>query len=210
MSLEYWKKNYTQGHLRKIIFDKKRKWGTCREIKEELGLWSTRTVAKRGLWVTLESKSSAPIHPKRKYTYEEINKLFCIRKYLDIPLDDCVEEFWKLTWKEIKRSSCYYYLKKWGFFKKEKRKTKKFKEYDPGYLHVDISYWPKLDGKKQYIYVAIDRATRLIYIEIHENKKAKTASQFLKKSIEFFPFKIDTTASFKIGFGSGLPGFFPI
>jgi len=39
--------------------------------------------------------------------------------------------------------------------------------------------------------VAIDRATRLIYLEIHDNKRADTASKFLEKSIEFFPFKIE-------------------
>jgi hypothetical protein len=39
--------------------------------------------------------------------------------------------------------------------------------------------------------VAIDRATRLIYLEIHDNKKASTASNFLEKAIDFFPFKIN-------------------
>lgn len=57
-------------------------------------------------------------------------------------------------------------------------------------MHVDITYWPKLNGIKRYIFVAIDRATRLIYIEIHDNKRADTASKFLEKAIEFFPFYI--------------------
>jgi IS30 family transposase len=38
--------------------------------------------------------------------------------------------------------------------------------------------------------VAIDRATRLIYIEIHDDKKACTTATFLKRAIEFFPFEI--------------------
>jgi transposase InsO family protein len=66
----------------------------------------------------------------------------------------------------------------------------KFKEYEPWFIHVDISYGPLIDGKKQYIYVAIDRATRLIYIEVHDDKKASTASAFLQKVHQFFPFKI--------------------
>jgi transposase-like protein len=37
--------------------------------------------------------------------------------------------------------------------------------------------------------VAIDRATRIMYYELHDNKKAETAANFLKKAIDFFPFK---------------------
>ena len=36
----------------------------------------------------------------------------------------------------------------------------------------------------------IDRATRLIYIEVHDNKRADTAAEFLRKGLAFFPFKI--------------------
>jgi transposase-like protein len=39
--------------------------------------------------------------------------------------------------------------------------------------------------------VAIDRATRLIYLEIHDNKKANTTASFLEKAIKFFPFHIE-------------------
>ena len=37
--------------------------------------------------------------------------------------------------------------------------------------------------------MAIDRATRIMYYELHDNKKAETAANFLKKAIDFFPFK---------------------
>ena len=40
---------------------------------------------------------------------------------------------------------------------KEKEKAKKFKEYDPGYLHIDVTYLPKINGVKYYLFVAIDR-----------------------------------------------------
>jgi len=29
---------------------------------------------------------------------------------------------------------------------KEKEKAKKFKEYDPGYLHINLTYFPKING----------------------------------------------------------------
>jgi hypothetical protein len=46
--------------------------------------------------------------------------------------------------------------------------------------HSFLSYFlPKLAGKKQYLFVAIDRATRVLYFEIYENKTAINAVEFL-------------------------------
>jgi|GEM_PF-5408079 len=44
--------------------------------------------------------------------------------------------------------------------KQEKEKAKKFKEYEPGFLHIDVTYLPKLKGIKHYLFVAIE--------ELHE------------------------------------------
>jgi hypothetical protein len=32
----------------------------------------------------------------------------------------------------------------------KKQQASTFKEYEPGYLHIDVTYLPKLAGKKQY------------------------------------------------------------
>jgi len=56
---------------------------------------------------------------------------------------------------------------------------------------MDITYGPKIDGVKYYIHVAIDRATRIMYYEVHDNKRADTTASFLEKVISFFPFKIN-------------------
>jgi len=45
---------------------------------------------------------------------------------------------------------------------KEREKAKQFKAYEPGYLHIDVTYLPKINGKRQYLFVAIDRVTRAI------------------------------------------------
>lgn len=68
--------------------------------------------------------------------------------------------------------------------------AKKFKEYKPGYLHIDVTYMPKLEGVKYYLFVAIDRATRLMYYKVYKNKTAANAVAFLKECKEFFPFYI--------------------
>ena len=52
------------------------------------------------------------------------------------------------------------------------------------------TYLPKLEGKKRYCFVAIDRATRLSFLFVYENKDKKAATDFLKQCLSFFPFAI--------------------
>jgi transposase-like protein len=34
-------------------------------------------------------------------------------------------------------------------------------EHEQGYLHVDVTYLPKFEGNKSYLFVAIDKANQL-------------------------------------------------
>jgi len=72
-----------------------------------------------------------------------------------------------------------------------KKKKKKFKDYEIGYVHVDITEI-NIDKNKHYIFVAIDRVCKYGYLELHDNKTVKTSGVFLKNLIEDFPFKIHT------------------
>jgi transposase InsO family protein len=72
---------------------------------------------------------------------------------------------------------------------KQKPSHKQFKAYDPGFLHIDISYLPKINKVRTYLFVAIDRATRSIFYYIYEDKSSESAVDFLEKCIGFFSFK---------------------
>ena len=84
----------------------------------------------------------------------------------------------------------------------EEIKQTSFKEYAIGYVHIDIKYLPKIDGKRTYLYVAIfqttlrdsvslhDRASRVVFVDIYEDKTASSANSFLEDVIDYFPFKI--------------------
>ena len=74
--------------------------------------------------------------------------------------------------------------------KKEKEKAKKFKEYDPGFLHIDVTYLPKINGIKYYLFVAIDRATRTLYYKVYDAKTSVNAESFMLECLDFFPFGI--------------------
>jgi len=72
-----------------------------------------------------------------------------------------------------------------------KEKHKKFKDYDIGFLHMDIKYLPKIEGIRQYLFVAIDRKTRISFIKIYDNQDKENAVDFLDLCSKFYDFKID-------------------
>ncbi len=72
----------------------------------------------------------------------------------------------------------------------EKKQTQSFKDYPPGYLHIDTAQI-NLDKQKWYLFVAIDRATRYVYVELHDNKRMETATQFLEQTLTQYPFKVE-------------------
>jgi transposase InsO family protein len=69
---------------------------------------------------------------------------------------------------------------------------KSFKDYAPGFLHVDVKYLPQMpdEAARTYLFVAIDRATRWVYLERLPNKSASAASGFLERTLKAFPGKV--------------------
>jgi transposase InsO family protein len=68
----------------------------------------------------------------------------------------------------------------------------RFKDYISGYIHIDIKYLPKMVDEygRKYLFVAIDRATRWVFMEIMATKSSKSAESFLKNLVKKIPFTI--------------------
>ena len=49
---------------------------------------------------------------------------------------------------------------------------------------------PKIEEKKYYLFVAIDRATRTLYYKIYNAKTSTNAEHFMLQCLNFFPFGI--------------------
>jgi transposase InsO family protein len=70
-----------------------------------------------------------------------------------------------------------------------------FKEYDLGFIHIDIKHLPKLktsngERRKRYLYVAIDRCSRSVHLAVKEDETEKTAIAFLREAAAAFPFRL--------------------
>ncbi len=153
---------------------------------------STATISKWKNRKKLSDKSSAPHNIQYSLSGFEQNLAVSIRKATWLSLD----EIWEMLLDKntiITRSSLYRTFCRNDVNKvpKQKReKAKKFKEYEPGYLHIDVTYLPKFDGAKYYLFVAIDRATRTLFYEVYDAKTSENAELFMNNCLEFFPFGI--------------------
>lgn len=69
---------------------------------------------------------------------------------------------------------------------------KTFKDYEPGFVHIDIKYLPQMpdETSRRYLFVAIDRATRWVYLEIYADQTERSSTDFLVKVKKACPVKI--------------------
>ena len=70
---------------------------------------------------------------------------------------------------------------------------KTFKDYAPGYLHIDLKELPQMpdESRRSYLCVAIDRASRWVYFEILPDKTAQGTQGFVERLAKACPFKIE-------------------
>jgi transposase-like protein len=153
---------------------------------------STNTVIKWKNRDEFEDKSSRPDTIHYALTPIEKEVIRAVRVSTWCALDDLTDTIQSII-PHAGRSNIYRTLMDFGINRvpeEKKEQAKKFKEYEPGYLHIDVTYLPKLEGVKYYLFVAIDRATRLLYFAVYDHKTAINAEDFLKRCKEYFPFYI--------------------
>lgn len=153
---------------------------------------SQQTISK---WKNRNFTKDASCTPLNiQYSLSDLEKALVIslRKSSWIAIDE-IWEILLLENSKISRSSVYRVLVKEKINTvpvEKKEKAKKFKEYQPGFLHIDVTYLPKFNGKSYYLFVAIDRCTRAMFYSIYENKTAYNTEDFMEKCLDYFPFYI--------------------
>jgi len=122
-------------------------------------------------------------------------------KTLLLPLDDLLAVTREFLHPDVSRSGLNRCLQRHGVSNlntlrpqetADKPKHKPFKAYTPGFFYVDVKSLPQMPDENQrtYLFVAIDRATRWVYVEILKDKAAASANGFLKRLIAKAPFTI--------------------
>jgi len=154
-----------------------------------------KTVAK---WRRRSFRHDATMGPKQPcstvLTSEEENLIVAFRKHTLLSLDDCLYAL-QPTIPHLSRSALHRCLQRHGIsrladLKGQQAKKKAFKKYPIGYFHIDIAELHTAEGKL-YLFVGIDRTSKLVYVELHECQKRATAAAFLRNLIEQVPYKIN-------------------
>jgi transposase InsO family protein len=122
-----------------------------------------------------------------------------LRKALLLPLDDLLSVVREFLNPRASRSGLDRCQRRRGVGNLQALKPKEpkpahgaFKAYEPGYLHIDIKYLPQMadESARRYLFVAIDRATRWVFVRIYPAQTAANARRFLRDLERAAPMKI--------------------
>jgi transposase InsO family protein len=124
-----------------------------------------------------------------------------LRKILKLGLDDLLVVIREFLNPAVSRSGLDRCLRRHGVGSLRDlepaatvKTSKPFKAYDPGYFHIDVKYLPQMpdESARRYLFVAIDRATRWVFVQIKSNKTAAVAKAFLNALQKASPCHIRT------------------
>jgi transposase InsO family protein len=166
---------------------------------------STETIRKwrkRGTEDCLDH-SARPHRLPWKATGEERAIVCALRRATNFALDDLtfvVTHFLP----HLNRDSVWRILRAEGISRRAppssdsdrpKRGQGTFKEYDLGFVHIDIKHLPKLqttDGerRKRFLFVAIDRRSRSVHLAVKDDETTQSAIAFLREAAAAFPFRL--------------------
>ena len=126
-------------------------------------------------------------------TTEEEAVAVAFRRYMLLPLDDCLYGL-QQTIPHLPRSSLHRCFQRHGIGRlpeAEGNKTprKKFKAYPIGSFHIDIAELRTAEGKL-HLFVAINRTSKFAYVELHNQATRSIAKQFMLNLIEAVPYKV--------------------
>ena len=161
---------------------------------------TVRKWRKRGPEDCLD-RSARPHRLPWKATDEERAVVCALRRATNFALDDLtfvVRHFLP----RLNRDSIWRTLKAEGLNRRPPPSSGKpakgqgtFKDYDLGFVHIDIKHLPKLqtaDGerRKRYLFVAIDRRSRSVHLAVKDDETEASAIAFLREAAAAFPFRL--------------------
>lgn len=177
--------------------------GTTAELAARYGL-SWKTVDRwRHATDGVYDRSHRPHEIKATLSPVQEDLVLAVRSTLRIPLDDLLAVVREFIKPEMSRSALDRMLRRRSapslralaeqdLEAGEKPAKKTFKHYDPGFIHMDIKYLPKLAGEdsRRYLFIAIDRATRWVFHAIYDDQSEISSTDFLRRLHAAAPMKI--------------------
>ena len=164
------------------------------ELAGELGVSETTIRRWRGR-ATVADRSHRPKRLATSLSGIEETLVCELRTSLQLPLDDIVEVIRRCVNEKLSRSAIHRCLQRHAISQRKKPDRPSvgiFEQATVGFIHIDLKHLPALERRKSYAFVAIDRATRYVYVEIHTRRDATTSAGFLSGFLAHFPYRVHT------------------
>ena len=167
---------------------------SCQASLTELADRYNVTVATARKWrgrSDMQDRSHCPNTLNTTLTAAQEVLVVELRRTLLLPLDDLLAITHEFINADASRSGLDRCLRRHGVSNlaslvpvPEGQTVKKtFKDYQPGFVHVDIKYLPQMpdENHRRYLFVAIDRATRWVYFRTYRNQSELSSMDFLRR-----------------------------
>jgi transposase-like protein len=164
------------------------------ELATQLGVSETTIRRWRGR-TTVGDRSHRPKMLATNISAMEETLICELRRSLSLPLDDIVEVMRRCVNAKLSRSGIHRCLHRHALSRRTKPDRPSvgvFQQTTVGFIHIDLKHLPALERRKSYVFVAIDRATRYVYVEIHRRRDAGTSAGFLARFLAHFPHRVHT------------------
>ena len=169
-----------------------------RVLAQRFGV-SVSTIARWKKRASVHDASHTPHRLQTTLTPAQESIVLVLRKSLGLSLDDLLAVVREFIHPTISRAALHRMLKRHGVSAREalsvdRPRTKPFKAYEPGFVHIDVKYLPQMadETTRRYLFVAIDRATRWVFVRVYASKSATNARRFLKELHKAAAFRIRT------------------
>lgn len=168
---------------------------SLRALSKRFGI-NQKTVAKWRKRSSVADQRTGAKEPKSTVlTIEEEAIIVAFRRHTLLALDDCLYAL-QPTIPHLIRSSLHRCLQRHGISRLSDVESntpakKKLKAYPIGYVQIDIAEVRTAEGKL-YLYVVIDRTSKIALVQGVKKAGRTSASAFLVALIEAIPYKIHT------------------
>jgi transposase-like protein len=163
-------------------------------LARELGV-NQSTIRRWKSRTTTADRSHTPHKLAISLTPVEERLVVELRTLLALPLDDIVEVMRRCINPKLSRSAIHRCLKRHAISARPmpaKPATGSFETAAIGFVHIDLKHLTRLHGRPSFVFVAIDRASRFVHIDIITSRDAATVAACLERFLAAFPHKVTT------------------
>lgn len=164
------------------------------ELASELGVSETTIRRWKGR-ANVEDRSHRPNRRHTSFDACEEEIAVELRSRLGLSIDDILEVVRRCVRADISRSSLHRCLRRHGVSARPTAAKQAPQPFEPvafGFVHADLKHLTRIGGRHAYVFVAIERVTSFVHVEIVEDRSADTIAACLQRFLLAFGYPVHT------------------